>query len=186
MKLELTPIEGLLTFQRTASEDERGLFTRLFAKDELSAAGRPTEAVHINSSSSVAARTLRGLHFQFPPYAETKIVSCVSGSVWDVGVDLRPESPTRFQWFGTTLSPENRMSLIIPEGFGHGFLTLEPNSTLVYVVSAPYSLPHESGARYDDPAFSIDWPFEPLVISDKDQSWTPVSSRLGEIDFGFL
>jgi dTDP-4-dehydrorhamnose 3,5-epimerase len=165
--------------------DSRGFFSRLFGEDELAEAGRPTAAIHVNSSTSTEVGTLRGIHFQFPPHMEAKIVSCVSGAVWDVGVDLRPHSPTRFQWFGTKLTPENGVSLVIPEGFGHGFITLEPNTTMVYVVSSPYALDHESGIRFDDPALGIEWPITPQVLSDKDLGWGPVADRLSELDSRF-
>lgn len=117
---------------------------------------------------------------------EAKVVSCVSGAIWDVGVDLRPHSPTRFQWFGTILTPENGVSLVVPEGFGHGFITLEPNSTVVYVVSAAYAFDHESGIRFDDLTLGIDWPIMPQVLSDKDLAWGPVAERLNELDSRFV
>lgn len=185
MKLETTPIEDLFILHRPVHQDKRGQFTRLFAAEGLASAGRPTEAVHVNTSTSVEAGTLRGIHFQFPPYAEAKIVACTAGAIWDVGVDLRPDSPTRFQWFGKKLTPENGFSMIIPEGFGHAFLTLEPNSTAVYVVSAIYAIEHESGVCYDDPALAIDWPMVPTVVSEKDLSWGPISKRIPELDSGF-
>jgi dTDP-4-dehydrorhamnose 3,5-epimerase len=114
------------------------------------------------------------------------VVSCVSGAIWDVAVDLRPNSETRFQWFGKTLTPENGTSLIIPEGFGHAFITLEPNSTVVYIVSAPYAIEYESGARFDDPIIGINWPLEPVVMSEKDQTWEILVNRIGELDRKFL
>lgn len=185
MKLETTPIEGLFVLHRAVHQDKRGQFTRLFAAEELASAGRPTEAVHVNTSLSVEAGTLRGIHFQLPPYAEAKVVACTAGAIWDVGVDLRPNSPTRFQWFGKKLTPENGLSMIIPEGFGHAFLTLEPNSIAVYVVSAIYAIEYESGVRYDDPALAIDWPTIPNVVSDKDLSWGRITERIAELDAGF-
>jgi len=185
MKLEKTPIDDLLILHRPVRRDERGFFSRLFGADEIAAAGRPSKAVHVNSSTSVEAGTLRGIHFQYPPYAEEKIVSCVAGAIWDVGIDLRPGSPTRFQWFGTKLTPYNGVSLIIPEGFGHAFITLEPNSTVVYVVSAVYALDHESGIRFDDPSLGIKWPIETRVLSEKDQAWGPIEQRINEIDSRF-
>jgi dTDP-4-dehydrorhamnose 3,5-epimerase len=185
MKLEHTPIEGLFVLHRTVSRDERGFFSRIFGADEIAKAGRPTQAIHVNTSTSIEAGTLRGIHFQYPPHAEAKIVSCASGSIWDVGVDLRPGSPTRFQWFGTKLTPENGVSLIIPEGFGHAFITLEKNSTVVYVVSTAYALSYESGARFDDPKLKINWPIEPIVISEKDRAWGLLNNRLEELETGF-
>lgn len=185
MKLESTPINGLFVIHRPVYRDSRGQFTRLFAAEALAAAGRPTDAVHVNTSSSVEAGTLRGIHFQYPPYAEAKIVACTAGAIWDVGIDLRPGSTTRFQWFGSKLTPDNGKSMVIPEGFGHAFITLEPNSTVVYVVSAVYAPEKESGIRYDDPALKIEWPIEPSVLSDKDQAWEQVKERMEEFDAGY-
>ena len=117
------------------ASSSRGRFKRLFLQDfledEISEAGRPT-SVHVNTSMSKEFGTLRGIHLQYEPYCETKVVSCLIGSIWDVAIDLRPDSPTRFQWFGVKLTPENGKSLIIPEGFGHAFITLEPNTSVVY------------------------------------------------------
>ncbi len=185
MKLELTPIEGLFILHRPVRRDERGFFSRIFGADEIAEAGRPTQAVHVNTSTSIEVGTLRGIHFQYPPHAEAKIVSCASGAIWDVGIDLRPNSPTRFQWYGTKLTPENGVSMVIPEGFGHAFITLEKNSTVVYVVSTAYALSHESGVRFDDPTLKIDWPIEPTVISEKDRAWGLIEHRMDEIDTGF-
>ena len=182
MRLETTPIKDLFVLHRLVRSDERGTFTRLFGADELAAAGRPTSAVHVNTSTSSEVGTLRGIHFQYHPFAEAKIVACTAGSIWDVGIDLRPNSPTQFQWFASTLTPENGLSMIIPEGFGHAFITLEPNSTTVYVVSAVYSPQNESGLRYDDPDLSIEWPIAPNVISDKDRSWGLLETRRFEFD----
>lgn len=182
MKLHPTPISGLFLLQRPVHKDSRGQFTRLFAAEALVAAGRPTDAVHVNTSTSLQTGTLRGIHFQYPPYAETKIVACTSGAIWDVGIDLRPDSPTRFQWYAATLTPDNGRSMVIPEGFGHAFLTLEPNSTAVYVVSTAYAPDHESGLRFDDKMLNIDWPIVPTVLSDKDLSWDPLSHRVDELD----
>jgi dTDP-4-dehydrorhamnose 3,5-epimerase len=185
MKLEKTSIDGLFMLHRAVRRDERGFFSRLFGVDEIAAAGRPTEAVHVNSSTSVEVGTLRGVHFQYPPYSEAKIVSCAAGAIWDVGIDLRPGSPTRFQWFGTRLTPENGISMIVPEGFGHAFVTLEPNSTAVYVVSEVYALEYESGIRFDDPMLNIQWPIEPKVLSDKDKAWGLIENRMSELNAGF-
>ncbi len=185
MKLESTPIEGIFVLHRPLMKDERGTFTRLFGADEIASAGRPTNAVHVNTSTSQKAGTLRGIHFQYPPFAEAKVVACTSGAIWDVGVDLRLDSPTRFQWFGALLTPDNGKSLIVPEGFGHAFITMEPNSTAVYVISNVYALNYESGLRYDDPTLAIDWPVTPTVISKKDGEWGLLKNRVKEIDDGF-
>lgn len=185
MKITTTPIKDLFVLERKVIRDKRGFFSRLYGEKELTEAGRPTKVVHLNSSTSISPGTLRGIHFQNPPYAETKIVSCVSGAIWDVGVDLRPNSNTRFQWFGIELNPQNGLSLIIPEGFGHAFITLEPNTTVVYVLSAEYSIEHESGLKFDDPKLGIKWPIRPNVISDKDLSWDFIGNNLTEFDLRF-
>lgn len=186
MKLEPTFIKDLYVLHRPLRCDERGVFTRLFGSDDILAAGRPTNAVHVNTSTSSEAGTIRGIHFQYPPFAETKIVACTAGAIWDIGVDLRPGSRTRFKWFGIKLTPENGLSLIIPEGFGHAFMTLKPYSTAVYVISMVYAPEHESGLRYDDDMLAIEWPLNPSVVSDKDISWDFLRNRIIEIDNRFL
>jgi len=185
MKLNSTPVKDLFILHRPVRTDERGSFTRLFGTDEIAAAGRPTNAVHVNTSTSTEVGTLRGIHFQYHPYAETKIVACTAGAIWDVGVDLRPNSSTRFQWFGTLLTPENGISMVIPEGFGHAFITMEPNSTAVYIASAIYASQFESGLRFDDPSLAIRWPVTPTVISGKDLGWGLLEHRIPELDKGF-
>jgi dTDP-4-dehydrorhamnose 3,5-epimerase len=185
MKLEKTSISDLYVLQRKIIKDNRGSFTRLFGEDDIAKAGRPTKIVHVNTSTSSEEGTLRGIHFQYPPFSEAKVVACTSGSIWDVGIDLRPDSPTRFQWFGEVLTPENGKSMIVPEGFGHAFITLEPNSTAVYAISSYYAIEHESGIRYDDPLLSIDWPIKPNVVSKKDQEWDLIEDRIQELDTNF-
>jgi dTDP-4-dehydrorhamnose 3,5-epimerase len=185
MKLETTPIADLFVLHRPLRKDDRGTFSRLFGEDDIAVAGRPTKAMHVNTSTSKQTGTLRGVHFQYPPYSEAKVVACTAGSIWDVGVDLRPDSPTRFQWFGVVLTPDNGKSMIVPEGFGHAFLTMEPNSTAVYVISSIYAPEHESGISFDDPLLNIDWPIEPTIISEKDRAWGPLKNRIQELDRGF-
>jgi dTDP-4-dehydrorhamnose 3,5-epimerase len=185
VKLEATPISDLFVIHRPLRRDSRGFFSRLFGADEIAAAGRPTHAVHVNSSTSTSIGTLRGIHFQYSPHCETKIVSCVAGAIWDLAIDLRPGSATRFQWFGTELTPDNGKSMVVPEGFGHAFITLIPNTTVVYVVSAAYAVDHESGLRFDDPLLGIKWPTEPSVLSDKDRNWGLLKHRIDELDAGF-
>jgi dTDP-4-dehydrorhamnose 3,5-epimerase len=186
MKIETTPIKDLCVIHRPIRKDERGTFTRLYGADEFALHGMTTRAVHVNTSTSSEKGTLRGIHFQYPPYSEAKIVACTAGAVFDIGVDLRPDSPTRFQWYGQILTPENGVSLLVPEGFGHGFLTLEPNSTVVYVVSEVYAPDSESGIRFDDPVLSIQWPIPPKVISEKDTSWGWINDRMEELEKKFV
>ena len=185
MRLHATPIKDLFLLERKVVKDNRGAFSRLFGTDDIAAAGRPMSAAHVNTSTSSETGTLRGIHFQYPPYPEAKVVACTAGAIWDVGVDLRPDSPTRFKWFGAELSSENNLSMIVPEGFGHAFITLKPNSTAVYVISEVYSPNNESGIRFDDPALGIEWPIEPSVVSDKDLAWKPLGTRMEEINDGF-
>lgn len=185
MKLEPSPIPDLFLLHRPIRQDKRGTFTRLFGEDDIAAAGRVTKAVHVNTSTSRQSGTLRGIHFQYPPYSEAKVVACTSGAIWDVGVDLRPDSPTKYQWFGAVLTPENGQSMIVPEGFGHAFITLKPNSTAVYVISSVYAPDHESGLRFDDPMLKIRWPIEPTVVSEKDRAWGLLEPRKAELDEGF-
>jgi dTDP-4-dehydrorhamnose 3,5-epimerase len=182
MKLEGTPIPDLFVVHRPLIKDDRGTFSRLFGEDDIASAGRPTNAVHVNTSTSKEVGTLRGIHFQYSPFCEAKVVACTSGAIWDVGVDLRPNSPTKYQWFGEVLTPDNGKSLLIPEGFGHAFITLEQNSTAVYVISSVYAIEYESGVCFDDPMLNIDWPIDPVVVSDKDKSWAPLKNRVEEID----
>jgi dTDP-4-dehydrorhamnose 3,5-epimerase len=184
--LEPTPIPDLFILKRSVYYDLRGSFTRLFGEDEIRNAGRPTKIVHVNTSTSTEAGTLRGIHYQYPPCAETKIVACTSGAIWDVGVDLRPNSPTRFQWYGKTLTPSNGLSMVIPEGFGHAFITLESNSTAVYAITALYKPEFESGLRFDDPNLNIDWPIAPKIVSEKDLRWGSIEQRIDEINEGFM
>ena len=171
MKIKETPISNLFILEKPVRKDERGQFCRLYGKDELENLGIKSKAIHVNSSTSNFAGTIRGIHFQYPPYAECKIISCISGSIWDVAVDLRPNSKTRFHWFGTILTPENGKSLIIPEYFGHAFISLEDKASVIYVSSEIYSPEHESGIRYDDPTINIKWPIKPKIVSQKDKSW---------------
>jgi len=183
MIIESTPLEGMLVINKPVFRDERGAFTRLFARDEM-ADFIDFEAIHVNTSTSISRGTMRGIHFQYPPYSEAKLVSCVAGAIWDVGVDLRPNSPTRFQWFGAELTATNGKSLLVPEGFGHGFVTLQENSTVAYVVSAEYHPSLESGIRFDDETLGIRWPTEVTTMSEKDKKWGNVSDRLQELASG--
>jgi dTDP-4-dehydrorhamnose 3,5-epimerase len=185
MFLEETPIKGLFTLRRKIHQDARGIFSRLYSEDEIIGHNAGAKPVHINSSISNKVGTLRGIHFQYPPYHEVKIVSCVAGAVWDVGVDLRPNSPTRFKWFGIELTPTNGMGLLIPQGFGHAFITLKPNSVLVYAVSQRYNLASEDGIRFDDPIIGIKWPITPRVVSNKDATWEPFEGRIEEFTSKF-
>jgi dTDP-4-dehydrorhamnose 3,5-epimerase len=152
-------------------EDNRGFFARTWAVDEFERAGLNSRVVNVNMSYNHTRGTVRGMHFQKAPYAEVKLVRCVRGAIVDVIVDLRPESPTYKRWIGVELTAENRRALYVPEGFAHGFQTLEDHTDVMYQVSAFYTPGAEGGLRYDDPAFDIQWPLPISIISDKDRSW---------------
>ena len=157
-------------------EDERGLFARAWCRDEFAAHGLTASFVQANLAQSRRAGTLRGLHYQVAPHAEAKLVRCVRGAVYDVIVDLRPDSPAYRQWHAERLTAERRNALYAPPGCAHGYQTLVDDTELFYLVSAAYAPDAERGLRYDDPGLAIDWPLDVTVVSDKDQSWPELSS----------
>lgn len=171
MTYEETPVPGAWLVGLEQSVDERGFFARLFADGEFARHGLATRFVQISDSFNAAAGTLRGMHYQAAPAEEAKLVRCVRGSLFDVVVDLRPSSPAFKRWFGAELSAGNRLMTYVPEGCAHGYLTLEPETELLYFVTVPYSPEHQRGVRWDDPAFAIDWPSTPNVISDRDRDF---------------
>ncbi|RYD84419.1 MAG: dTDP-4-keto-6-deoxy-D-glucose epimerase, partial [Sphingomonadales bacterium] len=148
-------------------------FERLWCPDEAKAAGLAFTPRQFSLSTNVRARTLRGLHWQAEPYGEAKLVSAASGCLFDVAVDIRADSPSFRQWFGIELAAGSGVSLFIPPGFAHGFLTLAPDTGVVYAIDASYRADAARGVRYDDPAFAIPWPTEPDVISDRDLAFAP-------------
>jgi dTDP-4-dehydrorhamnose 3,5-epimerase len=154
-------------------EDERGYFARVMCGNEFKAHGLISDYVQTNHSYNRRRGTLRGMHFQNPPHAEAKLVRCVQGGIFDVIVDLRPASPTYLRWEGFELTAANGRILYVPEGFGHGFITLADETHVTYQVSYPYTPGAEGGLRYDDPAIGIAWPEPVAVISDKDAAWPP-------------
>ncbi|RVD59194.1 dTDP-4-dehydrorhamnose 3,5-epimerase [Mesorhizobium sp. M2D.F.Ca.ET.185.01.1.1] len=151
--------------------DERGFFSRTFCVSEFSDHGLTTSFVQHSMSYSRHKHTLRGMHFQHPPHAEVKLVSCIAGSIYDVIVDLRPQSPSYLKWEGFELTASNRRMLYIPCGFAHGFQTLGPDSTVSYMISEFYTPAAARGLRYDDPRLAIDWPAPPSILSDRDRHW---------------
>ena len=171
MKFTPATIEGVVVVDIERRVDERGFFARQWCADEMQRAGLDPRLAQINTSRSTSAGTLRGIHFQRPPHMEVKLVRCVRGAVFDVAVDLRPASKTYCQWAGFELNAEDGRMLYIPEGCGHGFLTLTPDADLVYQTSIPYAGASASGVRHDDQAFGISWPREIAVISSQDQNW---------------
>lgn len=164
-----TPLAGAYVVELDKREDERGFFARFFCTKEFENKGLEKAFVQVNNSLSRSKGTLRGIHYQLSPHAETKLVRCIKGALYDVIVDLRPNSPTFKQTYGAELTAENRKMMYVPKGFGHAFLTLEDDTEALYMVSEFYSPEHERGLRWNDPQFKIQWPITPLVISDKDQ-----------------
>ena len=168
MRFVPTPLQGAFVIELDKREDDRGFFARFFCEREFAEAGLDTRFVQINNSLSKDLGTLRGMHYQLGPAAETKVMRCLLGALWDVVLDLRPGSATFGQSFGARLSAENRLMMYAPHGFAHGFLTLEEDTEALYLVSAFYEPSHERGVRWDDPYFAIAWPAKPRVISAKD------------------
>ena len=164
-------------------EDERGYFSEVWNEAALAKAGINLHFVQDNHSLSREAGVLRGLHFQAPPFAQDKLVRVSRGAVFDVAVDIRPGSPTFRQWVGLRLSAAAWNQMLVPAGFAHGFLALEPDTEVQYKVTAPYSREHDRAIRFDDPAIGIDWPIDrdALILSDKDRS----APLLAAIETGF-
>ncbi|HRW07725.1 MAG TPA: dTDP-4-dehydrorhamnose 3,5-epimerase [Caldilineaceae bacterium] len=152
-------------------EDERGFFARSWCRNEFVEQGLDPNLVQCNISFNKKAGTMRGMHFQMEPHAETKLVRCTSGAIYDVIVDVRPESSTFLQWIGVTLSAENRTMLYVPKGFAHGFQTLVDNTEVFYQMSEFYAPGYAAGFRWDDPLFAIPWPQPVTVISTKDEAY---------------
>lgn len=171
MRFQATEIEGVTVVDLEPATDDRGAFARLHCPAEFAAAGHPFEPAQTSLSRNIAAHTLRGLHFQAAPRAETKLVRVVRGRIFDVAVDLRPQSPTYLRWTGHELSAENGRALLISEGMAHGFITLEPESDVLYQIAPAFEPGHDRGVRWDDPAFGVAWPAAPAVISSRDASY---------------
>ncbi len=175
MKFERTELPGVTRILPQPIADERGFFARLFCPEEFVAAGCAFAPAQMSLSHNYARHTLRGLHFEAPPFAEAKIVRVARGSAYDVVVDLRPESPAYRRWTAAILSAENGEALLIPEGCAHGFLTLEDSTDLIYQIDRLYTPGHARGVRYDDPALKIAWPAAPRVIAPADLAWPPLA-----------
>lgn len=166
-----TPLAGAFIVLPTSLDDERGSFGRLFDDELFRARGLEPSLAQASYSYNVAAGTLRGMHYQRDPWAETKLVRCTRGHVFDVIVDLRAGSPTRLGWFGVELDEHIRNAVYVPAGFAHGFITLTPGAELHYQISAPFHPESGAGVRWDDPSIAIDWPVAPTVISERDATY---------------
>ncbi len=151
--------------------DDRGFFARIFCRDELAGRGPDFQPAQANLSGNRRRGTMRGLHYQAAPWAESKLVRAVTGAIFDVAVDLRRSSPAFGAWAGFELSADNRRALFIPKGCAHGYLTLTDHAEVLYLTDTPYQPEAERGLGWNDPFVRVDWPGQPLVISDKDRNW---------------
>ena len=170
MNFRPTPLHGLMLVDTTPVTDERGKFDRLFCEREWGSLRPSLHWSQVNLSHTHKVGTIRGMHFQYPPKAEAKLIRCLRGRVFDVAVDLRAGSPTFLHWHGVQLEEGEPTQVFIPEGFAHGFQTLTDDAQLLYFHTFPWSLEHEGRVRYDDPATAIEWPLPVTQISQKDRA----------------
>ena len=171
MTLEELPIAGAYTVKVQPIDDERGYFARTWSRQALEERGLVTTLEQCSISHNRLRGTVRGMHYQVAPFAETKIVSCIAGSVFDVLVDVRPESPTYLHWHAEPLDAESHVALYVPEGVAHGYQTLTDRATLFYMISAPYHAASARGLRWDDPRLRISWPLPLSRISARDREF---------------
>jgi dTDP-4-dehydrorhamnose 3,5-epimerase len=166
-----TAVEGAFLLQPERLEDERGFFARTYCVRELGEHGLDSQVVQRSVSYNRKRGTMRGMHYQAAPHEETKLVSCSRGEIYDVVIDLRPDSPSYRRWISTSLTADNGHLLYIPRGCAHGFVTLTDDAVVDYQISDFHHPESASGVRYDDPAFGVEWPMEPVVINARDRAW---------------
>lgn len=171
MKFRAQDLPGAFLIEPEPHADERGFFARTWCADEFAEAGLPSEIVQTNLSRTRLRGTIRGMHYQRPPSREGKVVRCIAGGIFDVIVDIRPDSPAFLRHVGVELTPENRLALYVPPGFAHGFQTLEVDSEVWYQMTDRYQPGLGGGLRWDDPALGIEWPLEPTAINDRDATY---------------
>jgi dTDP-4-dehydrorhamnose 3,5-epimerase len=172
MQFTETRIPGVLIVAPDVFTDERGQFARAWMPDEFAARGLDTGIAQGSLAMTRCRGTIRGMHYQAAPFGETKSIRVIRGAIFDVAVDLRPDSPTYCQWVGIDLTAENRLMVHIPPGCAHGYQTLADDTEVFYFVSAPYSPPHQRGVRWNDPAFNIAWPLgAPAAINERDATF---------------
>jgi dTDP-4-dehydrorhamnose 3,5-epimerase len=171
MRFVPTRVQGVTIVELEPRRDDRGGFVRTFCEQEFAAAGLPFRVVQANLSTNAAALTLRGLHFQRAPHGEPKIVSCLRGRIFDVAVDVRPDSATYLEWEAVEMGPGLDRIVHLGDGIAHGFLTLEPDSEVHYLMGAPYVAEAADGLRWDDPAIGIAWPAAPAIVSERDRGY---------------
>ncbi len=173
--LSATPLAGVMLVQRSPHIDKRGSFARLFCAEAMARGGWSGPVVQINHSATAARGTVRGMHYQLPPHAEKKLVSCVRGRVWDVVIDLRRGSPTFLKWHGQVLSPDNGAALLVPEGCAHGFQALSDDAELVYCHSEAFAPLAQQGLHPFEPRLAIAWPLPVDLLSQSDAAWPALS-----------
>jgi dTDP-4-dehydrorhamnose 3,5-epimerase len=171
MIFDETDLRGAFVIRIEPHLDERGFFARTFEREAFEERGLAPDVVHTSISWNTTAGTIRGMHFQYPPHAETKLVRCTRGAVLDVIVDLRPESPTYLKTYAVELDEDARRALYIPERFAHGFQVLVDRAEVVYQMSAAYKLEAQGGLRYDDPLLGLDWPLAVTTVASRDREW---------------
>ena len=164
-------ISGVFHVEQELHRDDRGFFARIWCQEEFKGRGLNDQLVQCSVSFNAKKGTLRGMHYQVAPYREAKLVRCSHGAIYDVAVDLRPESPTFKRHVGAELSEQNRKMLYVPEGFAHGFITLRDQTEVLYHISEFWSPAHARGVRWNDPAFGIEWPAQPEIIADRDRDY---------------
>jgi dTDP-4-dehydrorhamnose 3,5-epimerase len=171
MIFQPTNVAGVLVVRQERREDERGFFARTFCREEFRRQGVAFDVVQCNTSWNRLRGTLRGMHYQKTPHAEAKLVACTRGRLYDVAVDLRPDSPTFLKHIGQILDPREGAMFFIPEGVAHGFITLTDDTEIAYWMSTPYHMESTAGVRYNDPAFGVVWPEPVRTISDRDRTY---------------
>ena len=167
------PLKGAWLIEPEPVKDERGLFARVYCRDELAAHGLDPALAQSSVSWNARRGTLRGMHYQVAPHAEVKLIRCTSGAIYDVVVDLRPGSPTFRRWTAAELTAENRLMLYVPQGFAHGFQTLRDGTEVLYQISEFHHPESARGVRWNDPAFGIEWPMSDPLLSARDREWPP-------------
>lgn len=182
MKLHPISLDSASVIEAEPFTDHRGTFARFFCADELRELLGDRQIVNVNFSRTAVKGAVRGMHFQYPPKAEMKFVRCIRGAVYDVIVDIRKDSPTFLQWFGTVLSEENMQMLCVPEGFAHGFQALEDGSEMLYLHTEFYSPEHEGGLFYNDPVLGIKWPLLPTDVSERDSHHRTIDKTFNGVD----
>ena len=186
MKITETKLKGVYTVEPKVFGDERGWFMESWTKQKFDSAGLHVDFVQDNHSSSATKGTLRGLHYQVEPMAQAKLIRCTRGEIFDVAVDIRKGSPQYKKWVGVTLTAENKKQLFIPRGFAHAFLTLTDDVEVQYKTDNYYAPHYDGNIRWNDPDINIEWPIEPVILSDKDKNAPLLKERVERNDLNFM